>query len=254
MRAILAIALNTFREAIRDRILYLLLVFALLMIASSRVIGMLTVGDQDKIIKDIGLAAIGLFGVLTAIFVGVGLVFKEIERRTIFTIVTKPIHRHQFILGKYLGLVLTLLVNTGVMTAGFYALLALRGAASGRLLIAVGLSFVEFLVVTAIAVFFSSFSTPILSGIFTLSAFVLGHLSWSLLLLRDRIGTGLGAFVCELLYRVIPNLERFNVKAEVVHGLDLPCARVAWGALYGAGWSALILAAAALIFTRRDFQ
>jgi len=254
MKAVLAIALNTFREAVRDRVLYLLLVFALLMIASSRVVGVLTVGDQDKIIKDVGLSAIGLFGVLTAIFVGVGLVFKEIERRTIYTIVTKPIHRHQFIFGKYLGLVLTLAVNTAVMTAGYYALLLSRGAASPRLLIAIGLSFVEFLVVTAMAIFFSSFSTPILSGIFTLSAYVLGHLSWSLLLLRDRLGGGFGAGLCEWLFRLIPNLERFNVKAEVVHGLALPASQVAWSTVYGLGWTALILVGAALVFTRRDFQ
>src|SRR5262249_32225846 len=254
VKAILAIAQNTFREAIRDRILYLLLVFALVMIAASRVVSVLTVGDEDKIIKDLGLATIGLFGVLTAIFVGVGLVFKEIERRTIYTIVTKPIHRHQFIFGKYLGLVLTLAVNTAVMTAGYYALLLARGSATPRLLIAVGMSFIEFLVVTAIAVFFSSFSTPILSGIFTLSAYVLGHLSWSLLLLRDRIGQGFGASLCEWLYRILPNLERFNVKAEVVHGLALPAPRLGWSVFYGLAWTSLILLAAALSFTRRDFQ
>jgi len=254
MRAILAIAQNTFREAIRDRILYLLLVFALVMIAASRVVSVLTVGDEDKIIKDLGLATIGLFGVLTAIFVGVGLVFKEIERRTIYTIVTKPIHRHQFIIGKYLGLVLTLAVNTAVMTAGYYGLLLARGSATPRLLLAIGMSFVEFLVVTAIAIFFSSFSTPILSGIFTLSAYVLGHLSWSLLLLRDRIGEGFGGRVCEILYRLLPNLERFNVKAEVVHDLALPASRLGWAAVYGLGWTVLILVAAALSFTRRDFQ
>ena len=254
MKAVLAIALNTFREAVRDRVLYLLLVFALLMIASSRVVGVLTVGDQDKIIKDVGLSAIGLFGVLTAIFVGVGLVFKEIERRTIYTIVTKPIHRYQFIVGKYLGLVLTLLVNMGVMTAGFFALLIVRGAASPRLLTAIGLEFVELMVMTAVALFFSSFSTPILSGIFTLSTYVLGHLSWSFLLLRDRIGQGLGATLCEVLYRLIPNLERFNVKPEVVHGLALPADRVLWAVVYGVGWTGLILVATALVFSRRDFQ
>ncbi len=254
MKAILAIALNTFREAIRDRILYLLLVFALLMIASARIVGMLTVGDQDKIIKDVGLSAIGLFGVLTAIFVGVGLVFKEIERRTIYTIVTKPIHRHQFIVGKYLGLVLTLAVNMAVMTAGYYGLLLARGAASPRLLAAIGLEFVELLVMTAVALFFSSFSTPILSGIFTLSTWVLGHLSWSLMLLRSRVGGGFGAALCEALYRVIPNLERFNIKPEVVHGVALPAGRVAWAAVYGVGWAGLILVGTALVFSRRDFQ
>ena len=254
MKAVVAIALNTFREAIRDRILYLLLVFALLMIASSRIVGMLTVGDPDKIVKDVGLAAIALFGVLTAIFVGVGLVYKEMERRTIYTIVSKPIHRHQFIFGKYLGLLLTLGVNTVVMTAGFYALLFARGVATGTLLQSVALSFVEFMVVTAVAVFFSSFSTPILSGIFTVSAYVLGHLSWSLVLLRDKIGGGAAGFVCEALYRVIPNLERFNVKAEVVHGVHVPASQVVFASAYGLAWTVLILVGAAVVFTRRDFQ
>lgn len=254
MSAVIAIAHNTFREAVRDRILYLLLVFALLMIASARVVSALTVGDQDKIIKDVGLAAIGAFGVLTAIFVGVGLVFKEIDRRTIYTIITKPIRRRQFIVGKYLGLVLTLLVNTTIMTAGYVALLAARGSFSGRLLIAIGMSFLELLVVTALAIFFSSFSTPILSGIFTLSAYVLGHLSWSLVLLPDRVGGGFAGVLCTVLYRVIPNLERFNVKAEVVHGLDLPAARLAWSLVYGLAWTVVILTAAGLVFERRDFQ
>lgn len=254
MRAIRAIALNTFREAIRDRILYLLLVFALVMIASARVVGVLTVGDPDKIIKDIGLSAIGMFSILAAIFVGVGLVYKEIERRTIYTLITKPIHRWEFIVGKYLGLVLTLGVNMAVMTAGFYGLLLLRGEASGRLLIAIGLMFVELLVVTALAVFFSALSTPILSGIFTLSGYVMGHLSWSFVLLRDRIGGGFGSVLCEICYRALPNLERFNVKPEVVHGLPLDEGRVLWAVVYGLAWSALVLVAAAIAFSRRDFQ
>ena len=254
MSAVLAIAINTFREAIRDRILYLLLVFALVMIMASRVVGVLTVGDEDKIIKDFGLSAIELAGVLTAIFVGVGLVFKEIERRTIFTIVTRPIHRHQFIFGKYLGLALTLFVNTAIMTAGYYGLLLTRGAADPRLLVAVALCFVEFLLVTAVAIFFSSFSTPILSGIFTLSVYALGQLSWSFNLLRDRLGTGWGASVCGAFYHIVPNLSRLNIKGEVVHGLPLPPGLAAWSALYGLAWSLLILVAAALVFSRRDFQ
>jgi len=254
VNAIFAIAINTFREAIRDRILYLLLVFALLLIFSSRIVGVLTVGDENKIVKDFGLSSIDAFGVMTAIFVGVGLVFKEIERRTIYTIVTRPIHRSQFIFGKYAGLVLTLAVNTSIMTAGYFGLLLARGAADPRLLIAVGLAFIQFMLVTAIAIFFSSFSTPILSGIFTLSLYVLGQLSWSFLLLRDRIGGGLAGALCEVLYHVVPNLWRLNVKSEVVNGLPLPGGLGAWSALYGLGWCAFILFGAALVFGRRDFQ
>jgi ABC-type transport system involved in multi-copper enzyme maturation permease subunit len=254
MKAVLAIAVNTFREAVRDRILYLLLVFALLMILASRIVGVLTVGDEDKIIKDFGLSAIEVFGVMTAIFVGVGLVFKEIERRTIYAIVTRPIHRHQFIFGKYLGLALTLLVNTSIMTAGFYGLLLVRGVAEPRLLIAIGLIFVELLMVTAIAIFFSSFSTPILSGIFTLSTYVLGQLSWSFDLLKNRLGSGVGAGICGVLYHVVPNLWRLNVKSEVVHGLPLPDGLASSSAVYGLAWTAVILFGAALAFERRDFQ
>ena len=117
MNQVWVIAFNTFREAIRDRILYLLLAFALFLIGFSQVLSLLTVGSEEKIVKDLGLASISVFGVLTAIFIGVSLVSKEIDRRTIFTVVSKPIHRYQFILGKYFGLAFTLLVNTSVMIA-----------------------------------------------------------------------------------------------------------------------------------------
>src|SRR5688572_10435954 len=138
-----AIAANTFREAIRDRILYLLLAFAILMIVSSRVLSLLTVGAEEKIVKDVGLASLSLFGVATAIFVGVGLVFKEIEKRTVYTLISKPISRSQFILGKYLGLVMVLAVNLSIMTAVFYLLLMLKGWMDLGITRAVLLIFVE---------------------------------------------------------------------------------------------------------------
>ncbi|MBI4640616.1 MAG: ABC transporter permease, partial [Candidatus Tectomicrobia bacterium] len=120
-----AIAVNTFREAIRDRVLYSLLFFALFMIGSSALLGTLTIGEQVKVIKDLGLASISVFGLFIAIFVGIGLVYKEIERRTIYTIIAKPIRRYEFLIGKYLGLVLTLLVEVAVMAVGFSLLITL---------------------------------------------------------------------------------------------------------------------------------
>ena len=189
MRKIWAIAENTFREAIRDRILYLLLAFALLFMGSAQVLSLLTVGGEEKIIKDLGLDSISLFGVLTSIFIGVALVSKEIERRTIFTIITKPIHRYQFLLGKFCGLGLTLLVNTAVMTLWFYFILLLKGYADARLLLAVFLIFLELLLVTAFTVLFSSFTTPILSTLFSLSLYLVGHLTWSLKLLEERVAS-----------------------------------------------------------------
>ncbi|HZI92640.1 MAG TPA: ABC transporter permease subunit [Patescibacteria group bacterium] len=249
----LAIATNTFREAIRDRILYLILVFAILMIGSSRILSLLTVGAEEKIVKDIGLASISLFGVATAIFVGVGLVFKEIEKRTVYTLVSKPISRSQFILGKYLGLVLVLAVNVAVMTAFFFGVLLAKGwmdLAIGR---AIFLIFIELMLVTAIAILFSSFSTPILSSLFTVTFYVIGHLSWGLLLLADKLEGEFGRMVCRVLYRLLPNLDAMNVKGAVVHGIEVPLAQVCAASVYGLSYTAIVLGLAALVFRRRDF-
>lgn len=253
MNKILAIAANTFREAIRDRILYLLLAFALLMIGSSLVLSLLTVGSREKIIKDLGLSAIALFGVLTAIFVGVGLVFKEIDRRTIYTIVTKPVGRSQFILGKYLGLAMTLTVNLVIMAIGFFILLAIEQCADAGLLPAIALTLFELLVVTALAILFSSFSTPILSTLFTLSCYLVGHLSWSLRLLEERVQADWGRALCEVLYWVLPNLQRFNIRAQAVHGVPVSVAEIGLAMVYGAAYAALLVAAACACFQRRDF-
>jgi ABC-type transport system involved in multi-copper enzyme maturation permease subunit len=253
MSRIWAIASNTFREAIRDRILYLLLVFALVLMGCSQILSLLTVGGEEKIIKDLGLASISLFGVLTAVFIGVALVSKEIERRTIYTIVSKPIHRHEFLLGKYFGLVLTLFVNTAVMTAWLYLILLLKGFADPRLLLAILLIFMELLLVTAFAILFSSFSTPILSTLFSLSLYLVGHLSWSLLLLQEKVkGAGAKA-LCRILYVALPNLEIFNVKGDVVHQVPVPPSLLLWASLYLIGYGGAILAVACLILRRRDF-
>ena len=164
MVKILAIAVNTFREAVRDKILYSLLIFALLMIVSSVFLSTLSVGDQIKIIQDMGLSMISIFGTLIAIFVGIGLVYKEIEKRTIYSIIAKPIARHQFLMGKYCGLILTLLVEITVMSSGFLLLLYFYpGSYDASILKAIYLIFIELMIVTAIALLFSSFSTPILA-------------------------------------------------------------------------------------------
>ena len=253
MRRIGVIALNTFREAIRDRILYLLLVFALLMMGSAQLLSLLTVGGEEKIIKDLGLASISLFGVLTAVFIGVSLVSKEIERRTIYTIVSKPIHRHEFLLGKYCGLALTLGVNTAIMTAFFYLLLLLKGFADPRLLLAIALIYMELLLVTAFATLFSAFSTPILSTLFSLSLYLVGHLTWSLDLLRSRLTGAAGRALCRVLFFVLPNLEMFNIKGDVVHGSAIPETLPLLALAYLCGYGGVVLALACVILDRRDF-
>jgi ABC-type transport system involved in multi-copper enzyme maturation permease subunit len=253
VKGIWAIASNTFREAIRDRILYLLLVFALLLMGLSQVLSLLTVGGEEKIIKDLGLASISLFGVLTAIFIGVALVSKEIERRTIYTIVSKPIHRHEFLLGKYFGLALTLFVNTSVMTLWFYLILLLKGFADARLLLAILLIFLELLLVTAFAILFSSFSTPILSTLFSLALYLVGHLTWSLALLEERVGPAARA-LCRVLSWTLPNLEIFDIKGEVVHGAPVSAQIVLWAVVYLLGYGGAVLSVACLVLSRRDFN
>jgi len=252
--AVLAIALNTFREAIRDRVLYLLLVFALILIAVSRLLSLLTVGSEVKIIKDVGLSAISLFGVLTAVFVGVSLVFKEIERRTVYTLLANPVRRWQFVAGKFLGLLSVLALNVATMFLALVVVLVLYGETPWPLLPAVVLILVELAIVTAFALLFSSVTNPILSAVWTFAVYVAGHLSWSLLLLRDKVPGAVGRAVCDVAYWLLPNLARLDIKAEVVHGIALPRGWIGLGVLYGAGYAVIVLALACLAFERRDFN
>jgi ABC-type transport system involved in multi-copper enzyme maturation permease subunit len=249
-----AIALNTFKEAIRDRILYLLLFFAAVCIISSRVLALLAVGDRVKIITDVGLASLSIFGVLMAILIGTGLVYKEIDKRTIYTILSKPIHLYQFLLGKYLGLVLTLFVMLVLMTLIFLVFLffyTLRIDAS--FFMAIFFIFLELCLITAVAMLFSCFSTPILSTLFSLSFFLIGHLSWGLETLIKKIPQSGVKTAAKILYTFLPDLENFNFKTEVVHHLPIPPQVFLYSTLYGIFYTVFILALAILVFRRRDF-
>ncbi len=250
-----AIAFNTFREAIRDRILYSLLVFAFAMIAGSVILSMLSVGGEVKIIKDLGLAAIGLVGTLIAVFIGVGLVYKEIERRTLYTIITRPIRRADFVLGKFLGLALTLAVNVVIMGVGLLLLAsAMEARFAWELLLPVTLTFIKLLVVTAIAVLFSTFSTPTLSAIFTLALVVVGSLAADLKLFAATFGGRLLNVVVTALYLVLPNLAALDIGGAVVHGRSVPAATAALAAAYGLVYVAALLVAAVWTFQYRDFK
>ena len=249
-----AIAGITFKEAKRDRILYLLFFFAAVGIIASRVLAILTVGEQIKIIKDVGLASISVFGVLMAVLIGTGLVYKEIDKKTIFTLLSKPLHRAQFILGKFLGLVLTLFVMTLCMTAIFLTLLYLHTQRfEGAMLVAIGYIFLELVLITAVAILFSTFSTPILSSLFSLAFYLIGHLSWGLELIIQKMRPGAGRTLVRVLYTALPDLENFNFKTEVVHGLPIPSAIYIPSLFYGLFYTAFILGLAILIFRRRDF-
>ncbi len=250
-----AIALNTFKEAVRDRILYAILVFALVMLAGSTILVTISVGGEEKIIKDLGLACISIFGTLIAIFLGIGLVSKEIEKRTLYTIISKPIHRSQFILGKYLGLVLTLMVNVLVMALGLVGLAYLwEGISSLRLLLAVLFTFLELMLVTALALLFSAFSSPTLSAMFTLCLFVAGHLSADLRLFAARFGGAATRLLAEALYFLLPNLSRLNFKDQVVRSLGVDVGTAGLSLLYAICYITALVLATMAIFERRDFK
>jgi ABC-type transport system involved in multi-copper enzyme maturation permease subunit len=250
-----AIAGNTVREAVRSKVLYGLVFFALVMIAAGVVLAALSYVERERILQDIGLASIRLFGAAIAIFVGVGLIHKEVDRRTIFTILSKPVSRTEFLLGKYAGLVLTLWLQVVIMAAGFVAISLLAGAplTLGHAQ-AIGLAGVELALLVAVATLFSSFTTPMLASLFGAGFYLMGHLTRDL---RD-LGAQSGAPVVErataLLHRVLPDLESFNLTIEAVHGLPVAASDVWLPVLYAAGYSAALLALAVLVFERRDLR
>lgn len=253
MRAIAAIALNTFREAIRDRVLYLILAVAVALIALSRFVSMLTVGSEVKIVKDLGLSSVSIFGLLTAVFVGVSLVFKEIERRTVLTLLAQPVRRWQFVCGKYAGLLLVLAAAVGLTGAAVLAAVALKGEAPWPLVPAIAMIYVELALVAAFAVLFSTYTNPILASVGTVATYVVGHLSWSFDLLEKRMSSSAGRALCDALHALVPNLDRLDVKAAAVHGAALPPGTLAAGAAYGMTYALAVLILACLIFERREF-
>jgi ABC-type transport system involved in multi-copper enzyme maturation permease subunit len=252
------IARNTFREAVRDRVLYNLVIFVLLLTGGAVFLGELSAAQEAKIIVDMGLSAMLIFGVFIAIFVGVGLVYKEIERRTVYAIFSKPVGRGEFLVGKYLGLCLTLAVNVGVMGAGVsLALLYVRGGWSPLVLAiwpAVALIYVELLILVAVALLFSSFSSPALSALLTFFVFVIGHFSADLKTLAATVGAGGSRALLAALYYLLPNLSNYAYVTAAAHG-ETPTPAAFFGAvLYGLVYIAVLLAASTLIFSRRNFK
>ncbi|MCO4772280.1 MAG: ABC transporter permease [Deltaproteobacteria bacterium] len=255
MIKIWAIALNTFREAVRDKILYSLLFFALLMIGSSVLIAELIIGEYGKIIRDIGLAAISIFGLLIAVFVGIGLIYKEIERKTIYTIASKPVPRWQFLVGKYFGLLGTLATEVAIMAVAY--VLVLNGIGAGTtsaMLPAIWLTFMELAVVTAIAILFGSFTSPVLSALFTVGLTLIGKMSEELVLLGQRSESGAVRFLMDTVYKVLPDLSRFDLRTQASYGLEVEWEYVAYATGYGAAYAAALLVLASIIFRFRDFK
>ena len=266
MGKILTIGLNTFREAIRNKILYSLLFFALVVIIGSMAFGALSVREEVRLTTDLGLGGMSLFSVIIAIFVGVNLVYKELERKTIYSLIPKPVHRYQFVLGKYLGMLITLSVLLIVMTLVLFGVVALQGEDLSSALAKMALLiFLEVTVVTAVAVLFSSFSTPFLSGLFTLGIFMLGRSvpdikALSIKMMEPEDGNIVAAWVLDIVTRILPNLRVFYASGTEnggayasVHSVFPDWTYVGIAAGYAGLYATLVLMLAMLLFSRRDF-
>jgi Cu-processing system permease protein len=268
MTTIPNVAVHVFRDSVRDRVPYNLVFFAVLLMASSYLIGQLTAGQDVKIIKDLGLAASSAIGLFIAVFIGISLVAKEVERRSIYSLLSKPVRRHEFVVGKYLGLVLTLAVNLAVMAAAFYLVLTYMDwmtheytkrsweapAMDPRMLKAFWLIGVELALITAVALFFSTFSSPFLSAALTLGVYVMGHLSADLRNLQMVIDSPVATTIGTALYYVVPNLSALDVKADVVHAQPVALSYLLVTTAYAGLYIAMLLGGAVWIFSRRDFK
>jgi len=256
-----AIALNTFREAIRQKTLYVVAAFAAGVKLLAVALGEMSLHEEVRVVKDISLGALSIFGVAVAAFVGGALLYKEIDKKTIFTVLSKPVHRHEFLLGKYVGLGLTL-TTLFVALVGLLAIaLSLRGVSlDATLMKQVALSYSEVLVVAAIATFFSSFASPFAAGLFTVALFVVGRLVPDIVQVSKKVDNPLTHAALRVVARVAPNLHLYAVsggqadgKEVSIHATFVSWSYVAQAAAYGLLWSAAALLIGIVIFRRRDF-
>src|ERR1700682_1260610 len=253
-----AVALNTFREAVRDRVLYSLVFFALIMMAAAVLVGQISIGIEEIVIVTLGLSAISLIGLLIAVFVGVGLVSKEMEKRTLYAVLAKPVRRWEFLLGKFGGLVLTLSINTGAMALGlFLALFYVKHSlqrADAVLLVAVYFILLKLALVVALALLFSCFTTPLLSILYTAGLYIAGLFVTEMRNYQSETMSRALQSLLRWLSYLLPNFENFDVMAAAAHGHAIPGMLIAHNTAYAALYCAIVLAAAAAIFTRRNLK
>lgn len=252
------VAINTFREAVRDRVLYNLIFFALLMIGASILVGQISIGINRMVIINLGLSAISLIGLIMAIFIGVSLVSKEIDKRTLYSLLARPIRRWQFLAGKYAGLLLTLMVNTAFMTLGLAAALfyVARGFVHGDITILIAVYFIllELALVTAIALLFSCYSSPMLSTLFTIAAYITGVFSPDIRQAGDLSKSVAVEWLTHIIYYLVPNFHNFNVISAAAHGEAISFGLIWQNTLYAAIYVLVVLLAATAVFSGRDLK
>jgi ABC-type transport system involved in multi-copper enzyme maturation permease subunit len=258
MRRVGVVALNTFREAVRDRVLYNLVFFALAMIAASILVGQVSIGIEEMVIVSLGLSAISIIGLLIAVFIGVALVSKEMDKRTLYALLAKPVRRWEFLLGKFGGLVLTLTVNTAAMAVGLFLALRLvkpSGDSLGEpVLVAVYFILLKLTLVVALALLFSCFTTPLLSILYTAGLYIAGLFVMEMRNFQSETMSQALQTLLRWLSYLLPNFENFDVMAAAAHGRAIPGMLIAQNTAYAALYCAVVLTAAAAIFTRRNLK
>jgi ABC-type transport system involved in multi-copper enzyme maturation permease subunit len=253
LNRLLAVAANTFRETVRERVLYNLVFFAILMTLSGLLLGELSIRQDEKILKDIGLASMDIFGTLIAIFIGVGLVSKEIERRSLYPLLAKPLSRDELFLGKFVGLGFTLLVNLGTMALGLYLTLLLTGRRPDpRILEAIYPMYLGLLLVTSLALLFSTLTSSTLAAVCTLALVVTGRFSDVIRNMKE-VAPGAPTWLTEVLYYGLPNFRNFDFKDRVAYGDPVPLNVLGWVTLYALAYIVLVLGLGLKVFRSRDF-
>ena len=257
MSRIVHIASNTFREAVRDRVLYNLIAFALLLSGAAILVGQISIDIERLVVVNLGLTAVSLFGVVIAIFIGIGLVSKEMEKRTLYTVLSRPVRRWEFIVGKFLGLTGTLFVNTFFMAIGVFAALLYMfhkfQSSDAWILVALFFIVLQFLILCSLALLFSSFSSPLLSAVFAFSLFVIGSFAEDLRGFA-RMSHGLTQWLATGAAYLVPNFSALNVIGQVAHEQPVSGQLIAYNTAYALAYSAMAISGAVLIFERRNLK
>ncbi len=254
MSTLLSVAVYTFREAVRNKILYSILFFAVALILLALAIGPASLSQDERIIKDVGFFALSFFGVVVAIFLGVTMLYQELDRKTIYTVLSKPVSRHSYFVGKYLGMAITLAAQVGIMAGALTAVVLLRGDDTGATYFyAILLAWVESLVIAGIALFFSSFSTPYVSGFLAFGVFLVGRLLPELEAFLPTVDVPIATALGGVVIAIAPDLQLFTLSTQIDYDIPVSGLYVAHAASYGLCYAGLFLLAGAAIFHRRDF-
>ncbi|MEO0122337.1 MAG: ABC transporter permease subunit, partial [candidate division WOR-3 bacterium] len=248
-----AIILNTFIESIRDKILLVLLAVGFILMAASKFIKPLALGEEAKVIKDLSLSSINFISVLIAILIGGRLIYKEVEKRTIYLVLSRPIRRGEFILGKYLGQMLLLFIVVGILTIAFGIVLLLTDVKTNYSILLPNLLLLfQLSIITSLAIFFSTFATPLTASIFTFILYFVGHLTRDLKTLAQISKSTVVKIIANFLYYLLPNLSNFDIKGKVVHEIPLSFSHICLPIIYGLLWTIALLYFSFLIFERKD--